>query len=147
MVIDINKLTKAGKFVSEFSCEKVFDENLVDLPNASIKGGVKVCGTVTIESKKIYIDGFVEYTVAGECSRCLEPAEHKTVQPLNIRFVQSSPEEDDYLYKSGLVDLTQAVRDAVLESMPFAIHCKEDCKGLCPICGCNLNVKSCNCEK
>ena len=48
MVIDINKLTKAGKFVSEFSCEKVFDENLVDLPNASIKGGVKVCGTVTI---------------------------------------------------------------------------------------------------
>lgn len=147
MVIDINKLTKVGKFVSEFSCKKVFDENLIDLPNARIEDGVKIYGTVTIEAKKVYIDGCVEYIVAGECSRCLEYAECKTVQPINIRFVLNNPDEDDYLYKSGLVDLTQAVRDAVLESAPFAIHCKEDCKGLCPVCGCNLNVKACNCEK
>ncbi len=147
MVIDINKLIKAGKFSSEFSLVKEFEEDLVNLPNASIKGGVKAYGTAAIEGKKVYVDGSVEYTIEGECSRCLELTQCKIVEPLNVRFVLNSPEEDDYLYKSGLVDLTQAVRDVVLESMPFAIHCKEDCKGLCPVCGCNLNVKECNCEK
>jgi uncharacterized protein len=60
--------------------------------------------------------------------------------------VLSDAQEDDYLYRSGVVDLKEAVNDVLLLNMASTIYCKEDCKGLCHCCGVNLNKSKCNCK-
>jgi segregation and condensation protein B len=64
-----------------------------------------------------------------------------------ISVLNGNDSQDDYLYKNGLVDLKLAIDDLIITSLPTVIYCQEDCKGLCPICGQNLNEKSCDCKK
>jgi DUF177 domain-containing protein len=78
--------------------------------------------------------------LAGPCMRCLEPAE-RTI-PVDSREVdQPGGDEDlDSPYMDGeLLDLRSWARDALALAMPDQLTCTEDCKGLCGICGENLN--------
>ncbi|MBQ9406142.1 MAG: DUF177 domain-containing protein, partial [Desulfovibrio sp.] len=55
-----------------------------------------------------------------------------------------------HTYKNILgqpIDLTEEVREDILLSFPQSFHCSEDCKGICPTCGKNLNEGPCGCGK
>jgi uncharacterized protein len=78
----------------------------------------------------------------GPCYRCLEDA--ALDQPVDVREYQAEqPEGDDELESSyvvtGRLDLSTWGRDSVVLSLPDKILCREDCAGLCPVCGKNLN--------
>ena len=64
-------------------------------------------------------------------------------------FRSEDPEayEDGYelLGEDRIVDLGEPINDAVVMDTPFVVLCKPDCRGLCPTCGCNLNVEQCDC--
>ena len=61
---------------------------------------------------------------------------------------QINPEDPDlYSFEGSKADLTDAVRDALLLELPYRFLCSEDCKGLCPSCGVNLNLGSCTCQE
>jgi uncharacterized protein len=53
---------------------------------------------------------------------------------------------DEELFDGKVIDLEPIVREQVLLSLPMSTVCREDCKGLCPQCGQNLNEKACGCE-
>jgi uncharacterized protein len=91
------------------------------------------------------------------CARCLEPVE----QPLSTGFdlifrpeaadaiagehaITEDETEIGYYESSGLL-LEDAVREQVLLTLPGRSLCKQDCKGLCPYCGINRNLASCEC--
>ena len=61
-----------------------------------------------------------------------------TINDKNIDVVQYSDSDD-------FVDLTFIIRDHILLMEPFQRLCSKDCKGLCLICGDNMNITSCNC--
>ena len=69
-------------------------------------------------------------------------------EEFSVKFVKANPdlEELEYLYKSDMVNLRQAVNEIIMLNEPQLIYCKENCKGLCPICGSNLNEKDCGCK-
>ena len=46
-----------------------------------------------------------------------------------------------------IVDISEEIREDLLLILPVAFHCKEDCKGLCPRCGADLNTESCRCRE
>ncbi len=53
----------------------------------------------------------------------------------------------DKIYYSGpQLDLAVGIREALVFSVPIAPLCKEDCKGLCPVCGKSKNIHSCECK-
>ena len=61
---------------------------------------------------------------------------------------QIDPEDPDlYAFEGSKADLTDAVRDALLLELPYRFLCSEDCKGLCPTCGVNLNLGACTCQE
>ncbi len=95
------------------------------------------------------------------CARCLEPA----FVDLEIRFQETFyptvevftgeplglPEgeelEDPFrIDEHHILDLTEAVRQYTILSLPRRPLCREDCRGLCPVCGQNLNQGSCSCQ-
>ena len=89
------------------------------------------------------------------CDRCLEDYE----QPLNAEgmlvFVlggstrDRSQDEDEIKYLSAEtteLDLSKDLHDILMLSLPLKSLCKDDCKGLCSGCGCNLNEDTCDCH-
>jgi uncharacterized protein len=78
----------------------------------------------------------------GPCYRCLEDA--ALVQPIHAREYQADDAEGDEELESVYVagdrlDLSAWSRDAIVLALPDKILCREDCAGLCPVCGKNLN--------
>lgn len=148
MDIDVRKLKYSGKDSLDFSFEYQFEEDLMLIPNAVIDGNINVSGTLELHGDDVYVDGKVDCKIVGECARCLGKAETNFSADLSVTFVRSNPneEDDEYLYTSGVVNLRQAVRDVFLTNCPPVIYCNENCKGLCPICGSNLNENDCNCK-
>lgn len=92
------------------------------------------------------------------CARCLEPVVRDLAQsfdllyrPLGVdagpheRAVHEGDTEIGYYDGEGL-QLQDVLREQVLLAVPLKAICREECKGICPQCGCNLNQESCHCE-
>ena len=81
-----------------------------------------------------------------ECARCLTNFDHE----LNVGFSElyafnhrSVTDSNLILPEDGKIDLEPLLREYMLLEIPINPLCKPDCKGLCPICGENLNLKTC----
>ena len=107
---------------------------------------------------EIRVQGRLEGALTGECDRCLEPI----AVPVNCRFdllyypETETPSGDEIeidekesevgFYKGDGLELADIVRERVLLSLPLQRLCSVDCKGLCPECGQNRNIKDCQCR-
>lgn len=84
------------------------------------------------------------------CDRCLKEWEEPFCQPFEhtvVRRVNNEADEDEFLVcPQGFVDLEEMVHTDVVLSLPPVQLCREDCRGLCPRCGKNLNEGDCGCS-
>lgn len=102
----------------------------------------------------ILVTGIVRASVTGECDRCLEPAAFEVAGEIEEYYLFEEP-EDPESYEDGfeligpdrVIDLGDAISDAVVMDTPFVVLCQPDCKGLCPTCGANLNEGDCGCAE
>ena len=101
---------------------------------------------------RFYFSGRIEGSVDGECRRCLTPVRVPVAEDLHLLLVEADDEEagdsDVYLLdpRARDVDLRPALREQWLLAAPVFALCREDCKGLCPKCGADLNQGPCDCE-
>ena len=98
---------------------------------------------------RISLKAEVNAVADTRCSRCLEPVSVPVKAEVDAIFDrQPDPDDPDlYSFEASTVELTDAVRDALLLELPLRILCAEDCKGLCPVCGINLNKGTCTCQE
>ncbi len=90
----------------------------------------------------VLVTGTAEVRLAGQCARCLEEIEDSTTVDLQELYLYPDKEPDDEeasRLEDDLVDLEPLLRDAVVLDLPFTPLCREECAGLCPACGANLN--------
>jgi DUF177 domain-containing protein len=104
--------------------------------------------------------GRLDATAHVPCSRCLEPYPMQVGRDFDVAYVptlrgagademdlQISREDLDvaYLDEDGNLDLSGLAAEQVYLTLPMKPLCADDCRGLCPGCGCNLNTESCHC--
>lgn len=118
-----------------------------------IKGRINVSNTGSL----LVITGKVSAGLNFECSRCLAPftmpVEAEIEEDLKLEKVgdtiQALPldedESDIEIIKNNILDVHELVRQNLVLELPIRPICSEDCKGLCPTCGTNLNVRKCKC--
>src|SRR3984893_16125199 len=107
--------------------------------------------------KDIRLTGDVGAVFELDCARCLEPALQKVNRKFDLLYrplgsdagrselsVTTAEAEIGYYEGEGLL-LEDALREQVLLELPLKAICREDCKGLCPHCGKNLNEIQCSC--
>ena len=100
---------------------------------------------------RYYWHGRIEGDVAMPCRRCLTDASAHVAGDEHIIFVDAEDEEADNpdVYpldpRADEIDLRQALREQWLLSVPAFVLCGDDCKGLCPTCGADLNAGVCTC--
>ncbi len=123
-------------------------------PDGAIAGSVRLMHI----DNGVLAQGFLTGQVTLPCARCLEPVSFPldvaveeiftpTIDMLTGRAV--TPEEEDralWIDEHHILDLTEVLRQDVLLDVPMHVLCREDCRGLCPTCGENLNEGLCNCE-
>jgi len=121
----------------------------VEFPNP-IKVNLRV-----LRSGKNYIgEGKVETVALFECSRCLK--KYSQTLKADVRFllkeekdqiILESEERENQVLSGNFFKLDDLVRESLILSIPLKSLCKENCKGLCPTCGTDLNVTTCECKK
>jgi uncharacterized protein len=121
-----------------------------------LEGPVRVAlGATMTPTGQVLVRGVVEAPLLRECRRCLAPV-HLTLRP-ELALVWTEPgepgaESDDEgegvrLLEAGAgeIDLGEAIREELILAAPAYVVCREDCKGLCPRCGADLNEGPCGC--
>ena len=109
---------------------------------------------VLIEGKVYSIGGALEISaqITGEykteCSRCGQPVVGKLSGELfeSIDSDFSDIDEECISISGNVIDISGSVEACIFESIPLQPLCREDCKGLCPVCGIDLNKNECNCD-
>ena len=112
-------------------------------------------GLVASEAgEDVRVDGAISARTTQPCRRCLEPVAIELDQPVHVIYragiegVEAEAEEE-HVYplpaRARELDLSDAVREHVILGMPEYVMCREDCRGLCPHCGTDLNRDSCDC--
>lgn len=85
------------------------------------------------------VSGSSSVVVASECGRCLEKVECEISADHFEWFLDLNECADE-------VDLSEDIRSELVLELPMFVLCSDDCAGLCPECGCNLNHKTCQCH-
>ncbi len=131
----------------------------VDSEEGILRKDVHVKGSLSKVGREVILKGSVSTEIEMLCSRCLEPLHYKVRSNISSRYVpgqesdtldsdvelHASDIEVEY-YSGDRIDLTQAVYDQMMLSLPLARLCREDCQGICSQCGVNRNKKNCQCS-
>ena len=108
--------------------------------SAPAEGGI-LEGDVTIEgiNNGVYVRATATVPFHSVCHRCLTEWDHD----LTVRVGEMVGEGADYELDVDVVDLEPLLRDAVLGALPDSLMCRFDCRGLCSVCGADLNAGDC----
>ena len=107
---------------------------------------MRVDGTLYNRAGILGVRETIRYAVDTNCARCAKPLHvEKTVEIDQVIADEVQNEEDDdiLLIENDTVDAGEIARDAVIFDMDMVHLCREDCRGLCPVCGADLNEGEC----
>ena len=148
MQLDLKKLFESGDQPLNFQ----YDLDLTDLE----QWGEKPFGTpVALKGRVVNRAGIVTLTYSADvaystkCARCLEPiqdAMHMEFTHTVVRQLNQESDDDYIVVPNGLLDMDELATDDISLELPIRVVCSEDFKGLCPVCGVNLNKETCDCE-
>ena len=113
------------------------------------KEPVQMTARASTRAGVVSLDCTYQFTLFLTCDRCLTPFARQVTQHSVHTVVRSlqNEEEDDYVVApQGIVELTQLATNDILLELPTKFLCREDCKGLCPVCGCDRNQTDCGCR-
>lgn len=130
----------------------------------SFDGPIRVVCDLHRSSEFVRVAGVVRAVIVIECARCLDTYRQniegkfscvvrKLKQGETIQEISNDEEENGEVdlifldHDRNTLELTEFIHDAVLLAVPSKPVCDENCKGLCPVCGHNLNEGECGCEK
>lgn len=109
---------------------------------------VSVNGTIKPYGNRFKLDIRYESTWVFQCGRCLEPVDYVIEGEIKRSIVKESNNGDDevVVVESTVVDLYDVIYNEIVLNLPQQVVCDEECKGLCPNCGENLNTGACECS-
>ena len=101
-----------------------------------------------VTDKKVSVTGNFDAVLNTVCDRCLTGMTTDVGYRFSeLYWPEGTGEEEEYTYKGDTLSLDKMVYDAIVLSLPQQFLCKEDCKGICPQCGQDLNAGSCECKQ
>ena len=119
-----------------------------------VEGGIAYDVLLSNTGEAVLVTGTASALLTCDCARCLEPASFQAEGEVEGYFLLEQAdsldgyEEDEFecVDAEGGFDVGPCIHAAIASSIPFAVYCKDDCLGLCPHCGGNMNLGECTCE-
>ena len=149
MLLNVQKIIHAPGERMEFR----FELDLSDVDFGGLypaQDPVVVTGDVRNTAGMLLLQFTASTTLKSVCDRCLKHFDNpKSVQGEYVLAERVENEDSDEIIvlKDGCVDVGELARTAFILEMDAKTLCSEDCKGICPGCGVDLNQGSCTCKK
>jgi len=170
MEVQVEQIREGGLSLAEPLSQPFLAQALADAAEDGFRpdAATVLHATLRRTSGGVLLEGSAELPLLAPCKRCL--AEVHLVVPLRFTLnlvpaaadraadevaeetdAESSGsfelvEADQDTYRGKTIDLDPILREQVLLALPMQVVCREDCRGLCGMCGQNLNEAACNCE-
>ena len=146
-----NSFLDLSRLISGECSEVAFDYS--PSPDLGEENGITV-SSLSFSGRAYDLSGFVKLggkvtaVLDAPCARCLEPVREAFSVDVEYSVIRDGEEsEEDALIAEGeKIDLGSLAEEILFTNLPLRLLCREDCKGLCPICGKNLNEEPCRCE-
>lgn len=151
-MIKINVAEIRKKLVGERTFNYDLEPAELEISSEELKiiGDVPTKGKMSNVGDVLLLEASLKAKVKRCCGRCLKEFTAVTQAEVVEKFYQASAENienDAFVYDSDVIDITEPLRESLLLAEPMQALCKEDCKGLCPVCGADLNQGDCGCDK
>jgi uncharacterized protein len=122
-----------------------------------LKEPIQVLLTYYRSGMDLFLSGRIKARIGADCARCAEECESSSDRPFRLVLspkvvgygAETGLRADDLefsLYEGDEIDLSPLIREQILLALPSRPLCQEDCRGLCPRCGANLNRVQCDCR-
>ena len=149
MILDVSSLlrTPGGRVPFQFSMDL---SGLEFAGRCPISRPVEVTGEVRNSADVLTLTLTASSTLDAVCDRCGKAFAQEKAVPYRCMLaeeLQNEDSDDIVLLEAGKVDVGELARTAFLLGMDTKTLCSEDCKGLCPRCGADLNLGPCSCKK
>lgn len=118
----------------------------LDAQHERLVGDIRVALRLTALNDGIEVDGTVSADWATVCRRCVRDVSGTATGTVDELFQVEPLDPDAYLIEDGQIDLAPLVRETVLLELDAERVCRDDCAGLCPVCGIDLNIDTCSCD-
>jgi len=157
MKIDLTNIPSEGKYIKlnitpEWWESDFGNDHIIGL-SGPLSGWIKVYLT----GKKVTVEGVLSTSLKLRCDRCLAPYDRDlstnfrvflSLRPYKGKLdIELSEDDLDINFIDGrYLDSDQIIREQIALNIPMKAICSVDCKGLCPVCGCNLNIETCSCS-
>ncbi|MEA3360340.1 MAG: DUF177 domain-containing protein [Thermodesulfobacteriota bacterium] len=157
MKIDLTNIPSEGKYIkfnlTPEGWEPDFGNDHIIGLSGPLSGWIKAYLT----GRKVAVEGVLSTSLKLRCDRCLESYDEEL--STKFRFflslipyegnldIELSENDIDINFIDGkYLDSDQIIREQIVFNVPVKAICSTDCKGLCPVCGCNLNIETCSCS-
>lgn len=156
MLFDLNKLHGDSERIERSIPASAFDPQDEDY---RVVARVELRMTIQKAGADVFrVIGRATTRLELECGRCVEPFEMPFDASFELRYVPQEENtgegereiaEDDLttaFYREGMLDIVELLREQFQLALPMKPLCSDDCRGLCPDCGTNLNRTDCGCK-
>lgn len=163
MRINISEILANPSVIREFKVEPEFEALMLSHSSYPVSYKEPFILTVSNVAGKLHIKGKTEIRLRMPCDRCLDDVEIPFSVQIDSRVLPDKASDgiggvseqdseirdiDEFSFLDGcILDVDKLVSDEIVVALPTKVLCKEDCKGLCTVCGTNLNHSSCSCNR
>ncbi|HHW13499.1 MAG TPA: DUF177 domain-containing protein [Firmicutes bacterium] len=171
MRVNVGRISRDKGATLDFELEERLGP--LDAPGGTVEftRPVAVAGTATNTGKCLVVRGSIRAEVQLTCDRCLEEFRRQLEVPFEAEFFRQGQEggggseredafhqtirqeeeaflaDNGHLFRGEELELTDTVREELSLALPMRNLCREECAGLCPVCGANLNQTTCDCPR
>lgn len=156
MMVDISEIKDMVGAFMDVSVQESMDPLELGSEELVFHGPINAELRIQNDKSSIFVEGTIQAKVLLKCSRCLESLIHPISGTVYARYLQAPTEksvsegdfegDETFLQEGFKIDLTPALRESILLALPAKVLCSQDCKGLCSICGKDLNDGECDCQ-
>ncbi len=155
MRIELEKLEGTeGKFAHAYAAGQLDLED----ERVRLSAAPEISGRLVCDGNRVVVKGRLSAVAQVDCDRCLRAVDVPVETDFKLRYVTlpeyesihaAALEDEDLVlsvFDGEAIEIDELVREQVLLAVPLRALCREDCKGFCPVCGRDRNLKECGCS-
>ena len=146
MLLDISRVLKKPDSQINIDCEVGVDNKELEETSVTFDKPLRVSGSVRNFGGVVMLDAKVSGEYKAVCDRCGRETAYGIEFEFSDGFSKTPEDEDISVLIDENIDVSEALFRNVFMNLPMKHICSQDCKGICPKCGTNLNEAQCSCE-
>lgn len=156
MRIEVDELESGSKpFAHTYEPEEL----ILDEDSARLIEAPQIRGSASRKGEEVRLRGNITARAEVDCDRCLTAIAVPIETGFDLTYIPAASyleqqraelQEEDLLvsvYEGNAIDVDEIVREQILLALPVRALCREECHGLCPVCGIDRNTNACACEQ